>query len=58
MLAEDLGRFVREVLVDSEGEGETAAFVHALVRLDGEGEVENIVGVWEVCLHGGAEGEF
>lgn len=49
---------MREVLVNGEGEGETAAFVHALVRLDGEGEVEDIVGVWEVCLHGGAEGEF
>lgn len=35
-----------------------AAFVHALVRLNGQGEVKGVVGVGEVCFHGRWEVEF
>lgn len=49
---------MREVLVNGEGEVEDAAFVHSLVGLDGECEVEDIVGVGEGHFHGAAEGEF
>lgn len=41
-----------EVLVYGEVEVEAAAFVHSLVGLDGQGEVENIVGVGECGFHG------
>ena len=51
-------RVVGKVLVDSEREVENPAFVHALVRLDCECEVEDVVGVGEVGPHGGAEGKF
>ena len=51
-------RIVREVLVDGEGEAEAAAFVHAFVGLDGEGEVEDVVRVREGGLHRAAEGAF
>ncbi|KAJ8107795.1 hypothetical protein OPT61_g8616 [Boeremia exigua] len=54
----DLGRVVREVLVDGEAEVEAPALVHALVWVDGEREVEDVVWVWEVRLHRRAEGEF
>lgn len=46
-----LGRLVREVGCDVEGEAELAALVHALVRLDVEDEVEDIVWVRELGLH-------
>ena len=52
------GRVVREILVDDKGEVEGAAAVHALVGLDGEGEVEDVVGVGEGGAHGAAEGEL
>ena len=42
---------MREVLVDGEVEVEGPAFVHALVGLDRECEVEDVVGVGEGCLH-------
>jgi len=58
LLAEDFGRVVREILVDGEGEGEAATFVHAFVRLDCEREVEDVVRVGKIGLHGRAEGEF
>lgn len=58
LFALDFRRLVREVLADGEGEVELAAFVQALVGSDGEGEVEDIVGVLEGCLHGAREGEF
>jgi hypothetical protein len=51
-------RLVREVLADGEGEVELAAFVEALVGRDGEGEVEDVVGVGEGGFHGAGEGEF
>lgn len=54
----DLGRIVRKVLVDCEAEDEAAAFVHALVRVDGEREVEDVVGVGEVGFHRCAEREL
>ena len=34
-----------EVLVDDEVEMEAAAFVHSFVRLDGQGEIKNVVRV-------------
>ena len=49
---------VGEVLVNGESKVEDPAFVHALVRLDGQCEVEDVVRVGEVCAHGRAEGEF
>ena len=42
---------VREVLVDGEREVEGAIFVHALVGLDGQGEIEDVVGVGEGHFH-------
>lgn len=47
----DFRRFVREALADCECEVEFAAFVHALVWLDREGEVERVVWIGEVCFH-------
>lgn len=58
LFALDFRRLVGEVLADGEGEVELAAFVQALVGGDGEGEVEDVVGVLEGCLHGAGEGEF
>ena len=58
LFALDFRRLVREVLADGEGEVELAAFVQALVGGDSEGEVEDVVGVLEGCLHGAGEGEF
>ena len=43
----DLRRIVWEVLVDREIEVEAAAFVHSFVRFDGQGEVQDIIGVRE-----------
>lgn len=52
----DFRWIVRKVLVDLEVEVEAAALVHALVRVDCELEVQNVVGVGEVRLHRGPEG--
>ena len=46
---------MRIVLVNVERKGEAAAFVHALIRLNSQNKVEDIVRIWEVCLHGAAE---
>jgi len=54
----DLWRIVREVLVDGEAEGEGAGGVHAFVGVDGEGEVEDVVGVGKGGAHCAAEGEL
>lgn len=54
----DLRWVMREVLIDLKVEIEAAAFVHALVGIDGELEVEDIVRIREMCLHGRAEGEL
>lgn len=51
LLALDFRRVVGEILVDGEAELERATFVHALVRVDGEDEVEEIVRVRECRLH-------
>ena len=58
LFALDFRRLVREVLADGKGKVELAAFVQALVGCDGEGEVEDVVGVLEGCLHGAGEGQF
>ena len=54
----DFWRIVREVLVDVEVEVECAAFVHALVGLYREDEVEDVIRVGERGFHCRAEGEF
>lgn len=54
----DLGRVVGEVLIDRKAEVEAAAFVHSLVRVDGECEVEDVVGVCKVCFHRCTEGKL
>lgn len=54
----DLGRVMREVLVDGETKVENAALVHALVRLYGQSKVQDVVGVREGHLHSISEGEF
>jgi hypothetical protein len=51
----DFRRIVGKVLVDLEIENEAAALVHALVWLDGQGEVQNVVRIGEIGLHGRAE---
>jgi len=51
----NLRRLVWKVLVDAEREKEAGALVHSLVRFDLQLEVEDIVGVFEDGLHGGAE---
>lgn len=53
LCALDLGRIVWEVLVDLELELEQSALVHALVRLDVEVEVQDVVGVREGSAHSG-----
>lgn len=58
LLALDLRGVVREVLVYREGEAEAAALVHALVRVDVQEEVEDVVGVGELGAHGVAEREL
>lgn len=49
---------MRKVLVDSEAEVESPPFIHALVRVDSQGKVEDIVGIREVGFHRAAEGEL
>lgn len=56
--APDLGRLVGKVLVDGKVECEAAAAVHALVGVDREHKVEDVVGVREFCLHRGTQGEL
>ena len=58
LLAFYFRRVVREVLVDGEGEAEGAVLVHALVRVDVQDEVEDVVWVGEFGAHGVAEGEL
>ena len=54
----DLGRVVGEVLVHGEAEVEDATFVHALVRFNGQGEVEDVIGVGEGHFHRVSKGKF
>lgn len=54
----NLGRVMREVLVDREVEMEDTTLVHALVRLDTQGEVQDIIGVGEGHFHRVAEGQL
>lgn len=51
LLAVDLGRLVRVILVYRECEGERAAFVDALVWLEDESECHDIIWVWELGFH-------
>ena len=54
----DLRRIMREILVNREVEVECAALVHALIRLDSESEVQDVVGVREGHFHCTSEGEL
>lgn len=47
-----------EILVNGEGKCEDATLVHALIRLDRQGEVEDIIRVGKGHFHCTAEGEF
>lgn len=47
----DLGRIVREILIDVEIEPEPSAPIDALVRLDGQREVQDVVGIGKLELH-------
>jgi hypothetical protein len=38
---------VREILVDGKREVESTSFIHALIGLDCQNEVENVVRVWK-----------
>lgn len=58
LCAFDLWRIVREVLVDGEVEMEAAAFVHSLIRFDGQSKVQDIIGIWERCFHSAAKSAF
>lgn len=58
LCALNLRRVMWEILVNGEVEVEAAAFVHSLVRFDGEGEVQDIIGVGEGCFHSAAESAF
>ena len=49
---------MRKVLINGEVKLERTAFVHALIGLDGECEVQDIVGVGEGCPHCFAQGAF
>lgn len=51
----DFRRVMWVVARDSECELEAATFVHALVGLDCECEVEDVVWIVEVCSHSLAE---
>lgn len=51
LLALHLWRIVGKVLVNGEAEVEGAALVHALVRIDREDEVEEVIRVGEGGLH-------
>lgn len=53
LCAFDLWWIVRKVLVDRKSEVEASARVHALIRLDGEVKVQDIVWIWKLrtpCL--------
>ena len=54
----DFRWLVWEVLADCEGEIEDTAFVQAFVGCECECEVQDVVGIREVCLHRRAEGKF
>ena len=54
----DLRWRMGEILVNSKTEVESTAFVHALVRFDGKGKVEEIVFIGEVSFHCAGQREF
>lgn len=47
----DFGRIVRKVLIDCKIEMKGASFVHALIRIDCQSKVENIIGTWKFGAH-------
>ena len=51
----DLRRLVREALTNRKREVEPASLVHALIRLDRKREVQRVVWIWEIRLHGRGE---
>ena len=53
-----LGRVVREVLVDGEVEVEGTILVHALIRVNAQREIEDVVLVRKFKPHGAAQGEL
>ena len=54
----DFWRLVREALRDGECKEEASTFVHPLVRLDRQGEVESIIGIRKVGFHGTWESQL
>lgn len=48
----DLGRVMREILVDGKSKVKRSGLVETLVRLDRKREVENIIGIGEFGAHG------
>ena len=54
----DLWWIVWEVLVDGESKREAPPLIHALVWLDSEIEVENIIWIWEMNLACFAQGQL
>lgn len=55
---QNLRWFVGEALVDGEIEREAPGAIHALVRVNGQDKVEDVIGVGELGRHGLAEGEL
>lgn len=53
-----LGWIVRVIWRDDERKDEAAILVHPLVRLDGQREIQYVVGVGEVCPHRATEREL
>lgn len=58
LTAPDLRWLVWKVLVDVEIESKLAVAIHALVGLDRQDKVEDVVWIREVGSHGRAEGEL
>jgi len=54
----DLRWIMGEVLVDGKVEVEYASFIHSLIRLDCESEVQDVVRVGKVCPHSTAQGKL
>ena len=58
LFAFDFWRVMREILVDDKVEVKGASSIHSFIRLDGEGEIQDIIWVWERSLHRPTEGAF
>lgn len=53
-----LRRVMWKVLVDGEIKIKGAPSVHALIRIDRQYEMENIIRIREVCAHGASQGKL